>query len=255
MDWNVAEQISGTLQHGIGSIAIVIGGAWAYFRFARFRTLHPRVEFYFECNRTDVDTSHVLVILTLRLTNRGQTRVQLRKREHSRCFLKYALIANIDSAYQLAPLTVSSKELEHLDSCFELHRWVEPGETIDDVKVLKVNKSGMLALQIELVVFGLKKWSASAAFPLIGQVEKSSFKSEDEQDEYEEAEALREGLRSILAKIGQLDEIQRTTFQDLVDEINALLRESNSSSSFERRANELSTRGEKALCVDRWPPN
>jgi hypothetical protein len=82
---------------------------------------------------------------------------------------------------------------------------------------------------------------------LIGQRESNSFKSEDEQDEYEEAEALREGLRNVLARISQLNEGERSNLQQIVEEVEALLRESNAAWNFVRRAEDLSTKAEKAL--------
>ena len=247
MDWKTVEEIAGVVQKSIASAAIVIGGWWAYFRFVRFRTLRPRLEFNFECSRSDIDASDVLVILTLKLTNTGHTEIELRRSEKPRCFLKYALISDRGSGSPVAPLTVSAKRLQHLDIVFVAHRRVEPGETVDDVKVLRVNKTGILAIQIELVVFGFQKWSASSAFPLIGQLQRNDVKSEDEQDEYEEAEALREGLRNVLARIKQLNESERSSLQLIEYEVETLLKESNAAGNFVGRADDLSTKAEKAL--------
>lgn len=247
MDWKTGQEIAGTFQNLIASAAVIVVALWAYFRFVRFRTLRPRLEFNFECSRSNIDDSHVLVILTVKLTNRGQTKVELREGKHPRCFLKYALIAHEGPDVVIALLTVPPNRLEHLDAAFGPHRWIEPGETIDDVKVISINKARLLAIQVELVVFGVQKWSASAAFPLIGDPESKSFKSEDEQDEYEEAEALREGLRNVLARIRQLNETERAHFESMVGEIEALLSESDAALNFVSRAERLATKAEEAL--------
>lgn len=245
MDWKTSHEIAGTFQNVIASAAVIIGALWAYFRFVRFRTLRPRLEFNFECSRSNIDDSHGLLILTVKLTNRGQTKVGLRKGTLPRCFLKYALIPESDPDAAVALLTIPPNRLEHLDIAFKPHGWIEPGETIDDVKVLKIRTSRLLAVQVELLVFGVQKWSASAAFPLIGGPASSSFKSEDEQDAYEEAEALREQLRNVVARIGRLDESERARFQSLIGEIDALLKESDT--AFVSRAESLATKAEEAL--------
>jgi len=50
MFWEIAEQITGTIQNAIAAISLVTGGLWGYYRFARFRTLKPRLEFSFDWN-------------------------------------------------------------------------------------------------------------------------------------------------------------------------------------------------------------
>jgi hypothetical protein len=72
-----------------------------------------------------------VAILTVRLRNPGNTKVDLRrKKDKHRCFLKYALItaAPVDDALSLISLPVD--ELEHLDTVFSAHKWIEPGETM-----------------------------------------------------------------------------------------------------------------------------
>lgn len=45
-------------------------------------------------------------------------------------------------------------------------------------------------------IYGTNKWTASAAFPLASRPTGAKVTSEDEQDEYEEAEKIRELLES-----------------------------------------------------------
>ncbi len=240
----IAHQISGTIHDVIASAAVIIGAVWAYFRFVRFRTLRPRLEFSFEWSRSDMDDSHSVAILTAKLANKGHTKVQLRKDNNPRCFLKYALIPVSRSAGTVTLLNIPPSGLEHIDAVFVPHRWIEPGETIDDVKVLNIDRTRLLAIQFELVLFGWKKWSAVAAFPLIGEGVSQSSKSEDEQDEYEEFDALREGLRNVLARIRRL---KNQNLEKLEIQIDALLKSPVTSGSFVSQAKGLIDEGEKGL--------
>ena len=240
----IAHQISGTIHDVIASAAVIIGAVWAYFRFVRFRTLRPRLEFSFEWSRSDMDDSHSVAILTAKLTNKGQTKVQLRKDKNPRCFLKYALIPESRSAGTVMLLNIPPNGLEHIDAAFVPHRWIEPGETIDDAKVLNIDRTRLLAIQFELVLFGLKKWSAVAAFPLIGEGVSQNSKSEDEQDEYEEVEALRESLRNVLARIQRL---KNQNLEKLEIQIDALLKSPVTGGSFVSQAKLLVDEGEEGL--------
>jgi hypothetical protein len=227
----------------------VIGGIWAYFKFVRYRTLKPRLIFSFDWKLLDQDYSHLLAILRLKLENRGQAKVGLRKKKQHRCYLKYALITEALSLSQqpISLLTVPAQRLLHLDTVFAAHGWIEPGETIDDVKVLTIEKKKLLAVQFEVLAFGAQKWSAPAAFPLIGSSVSDSCDSEDEQDEYTEAEATEEGLRSVLARARRLSEVERLPLKDLIHEIEALLRDVNRERTFVRNGRRLIDKAEQCL--------
>lgn len=251
MDWKVANEIASTLQHAIASIAVIVGGAWVYFRFIRFRTLKPRVEFNIECNHSNIDNSDVLSIITFKLTNRGQTKIDLRKYEIERCFLKYALVIDRCSSENVSLLSVPFPKLKHLDIVFRSHEWVEPGETIDDIRVLKIKKiaeNRVLAVQIGVEIFGPIKWSTCTAFPLVGHDGSNSFKSDDEQSKYSEVEAVQANLESILSRIEQEN---RTDLQNLVKKIEDMLRIISSGEDLKKRqlkeAHDLVKKAEESI--------
>ena len=247
--WEFTEKFLGAIHYFVATAALLAGGIWAYFKFVRYRTLKPRLEFSFDWELLDQDYSCLLAILRLKLANMGQTKIALRKKNRHRCFLKYALITEALSLSQqpISLLTVPAQRLQHIDTVFAAHGWIEPGETIDDVKVLTIEKKKLLAVQFEVLAFGARKWSASAAFPLIGSSVGDSCDSEDEQDEYEEAEAIEEGLRSVLARARRLSEVERLPLEDLIHEIEALLRSVNMGRAFVRNGERLIDKAEQCL--------
>ena len=201
MEWDAAETIAETIGHVFETVAIIIGGLWAYFRFDRFRTLKPRLTFSFDWTRSDIDECRSLIVLTLKLCNKGHTKVELRKDEDPRCFLKFALIRGVGCGIDAPLVNLTSRHLKHLDVVFAPHRWIEPAETIDDVKVLEIYRAGALAIQTEVLVFGAKKYSAPSALSLVGVPTSVETTSEDEQDDYDEIELIVEGLKSVLARL------------------------------------------------------
>lgn len=200
MDWELSRNIVSTIQNVLASFAIIVGGLWAYYRFVRFRTLKPRLEFSFDLKPINYSQDITVAIVAVKASNKGNTRVDLRKNGKDRCFLQYGLLSPIDSPSALIAIDKTSEELENSHYVFTSHKWIEPGETIDDVKVLNVPSKNDVVIQLELIVYGEQKWSTSAAFPLTGF---SSFTSEDEQDEYEEAETLIKVIKTALTEVNE----------------------------------------------------
>ncbi|HUU17881.1 MAG TPA: hypothetical protein VMW72_12075 [Sedimentisphaerales bacterium] len=197
MNWGQAKNVITTTQSLVTSIALIIGAIWAYYRFIRFRTLKPRMEFSFDFNRFSSDHDSSVAIVKFKVCNKGNTKVDLRNDMKHRCFLKYGLIETNGSVKRVSIISKSSKQLKYIDKVFIAHGWIEPNETLDDVKIINVPTKKNTVIQLELEIFGQykwifrehkTKWSASTAFPLISDVTTSSFTSEDEQDEYEETE-------------------------------------------------------------------
>jgi hypothetical protein len=164
MNWQLADQIAGTLQNLAATVAISVSTVWGYFRFIRFRTLKPRLEFAFDWNGAENRETKALGILTIKLSNRGATKVNLRKAHKHRCFLKYALLKAERTDEELSILSLPSERLEELAKVFVAHKWIEPGETIDDVKALYLQAPNALAVQFEVVLFGAQNGRRSQHF-------------------------------------------------------------------------------------------
>jgi len=225
MTWETAQDVSATIQHVVASAAVMAGAIWAYFKFVRFRTLKPRLEFAFAWSGLDEDESTGLGVLTVKLTNRGQTKVALRVRNEVSAFLRYSLIGRDHAVEPVSVVSFPSTYLEDLDIVFAEHAWIEPGECIDDVKVLRIDKTGQAAIQFEVAVFGPTKivWCAPAAFTLIGPLTPQSSTSEDEQDQYEEQELVERGLRNVLQRAKRSRQAGEGRLSTLIEEIEKLL--------------------------------
>jgi hypothetical protein len=199
MTWEFAEQIAKIFQSVSAGLAIVVGGIWGYFKFVRFRTLKPRLEFAFDFNHARARGAAGVAVLTLKLRNIGNTKVELREDGRPRCHLSYGLLtADAGSSDRFSLVSLPTRLLSPLGNVFVQHKWIEPSETIDDVKVFFIRDDSARAVQFELEIYGIHRWSAAVAFPLApGQLE-SEATSEDEQDDYEAWEAARKGLQNSL---------------------------------------------------------
>ena len=228
MFWETANQVTSSIQNIITVIAICVGAVWGYFRFVRFRTLKPRLEFSFDWSNTPHEKVGYVVILTLRLSNKGNSKVDLRKDNRDMCLLKYATRKAMNTSNDLSIISAPCNKLKHLGRIFREHKWIEPGETIDDVRVFNIKERDIMAVQFEVRIYGTKKWSSSVAFPLTDSHITDNSLSEDEQDEYEELEAAEELLRSRIAEAKLAIPIPTGRLSDQEKELADIMKESES---------------------------
>ena len=199
IDWELIKNIATILQSVLASIALIVGGVWGYYRFIRFRTFKPQLDFLFDFKHFLDGQGNHIGILELKLSNKGNTQIELRKNKSNVCFLKYGLIEAAGATEGVVVISKSSKQLDYIDEVFIAHKWIEPNETIDDVKVIRIPNGNSIALQIEVEILGTQKWSSITAFPLIGSITASKFISEDEQDNITDTERVIAKLKTKLA--------------------------------------------------------
>jgi hypothetical protein len=199
------------LQKAVAVAAVLVGGAWAYFRFVRFRTLKKRVEFNFDWATAILEQGRVAGVLTVKLTNKGNTQIELRKDQHYRCPLTCSLIPNRPQSEPWIPVTLYPDDLSPTGFIFKAHKRIEPGETIDDVAVLSLDASSSIAIQFNAEVLTLNARggreqiaSSMIAFPLGPTPMRATACSEDEQDDYDETKELREILRGWIGEARNL---------------------------------------------------
>jgi hypothetical protein len=219
------------LQKGVGIAAVLIAAAWAYFRFVRFRTLKKRVEFNFDWTTAILDQGRVVGVLTVKLTNKGNTQIELRKGKHFRCPLTCSLVPNRPQTESLIPVTLYTDDLEPMGFIFKAHKRIEPGETIDDVAVLSLNASSSIAIQFNAEVLTINSRggreqmaSSMVAFPIGPAPIHATACSDDEQDDYDETKELRKILRGWIGETRNLLGRGKTIPQ--AEELKALVFES-----------------------------
>jgi hypothetical protein len=222
MNWHLAGNIVAVIQGALTSLAIVVGAIWAYYRFVRFRTLRPRLNFSFEFNRFDYGHEKNIAVVRLKLTNNGNSRVDLREHGSTMCFLKYGLVGTTDSTSGVAVISRPSKHLESIDEVFTAHKWVEPNETIDDARVLQIPAGNHAAIQLVVEILTVQRWTASTAFPLACCAAADKLTSEDEQDDVTEIEKAIEKLHSQISR-AQAKPGQSPSLTDLVEEAKTCL--------------------------------
>jgi len=120
--------VADIVQALLTSAAIVIGGVWAYFKFAKGRTFRPRIEVGLSGQWREVGQSKLLHT-RIRVKNIGLSKITLIQRGSG---LRVSLMAQNQPSVP-APTSWESKRVFVILS---EHAWIEPGETVSDELLL-----------------------------------------------------------------------------------------------------------------------
>jgi hypothetical protein len=232
--WPTAVQILDFFNKLVTTLAFLVAGGWAWFRFARLRTLKKRVEFSFDWKASPMEGSSIVGILTVKFKNTGNTEVILRKDAHPRVTLGFGLIRPATQPNEIPSVNLSSRELSALPFLFKPHSQIEPGETIDDVVVLCLDVTKAVAIQFHVQVFTVTKrgkrkhlMSSMIAFPMALDPIQSFACSEDEQDDYDEFAETRGMLSGWIAESKKL--LSQNRSGDNAEKLRELIEDGSSS--------------------------
>lgn len=135
----------------VETVAVIIGGIWAYYKFFRGRTFRPRLELAIS-GRASEAKGLTNVLISVQLKNVGLSKVAISQEGSAiRVFATDPTKSDGAAEWQ-REITVG---------VFEKHRWIEPGETINDQALVSVAGIGHKAVKLELRLVGEHiEWNA-----------------------------------------------------------------------------------------------
>jgi hypothetical protein len=134
-----AVDIVGTL---VTALAVIIGGLWVYFKFAKGRTFRPRIQVDLAGEWLLID-QRTLIQLRVTVKNIGGTKVQLVQRGTG---LRVSRLHSTPAASPPAPVQWESLRVFPL---LTEHHWLEPGEAISDDLLLDLAAQDKIATLAE----------------------------------------------------------------------------------------------------------
>jgi len=117
----------------VTAIAVVVGAVWAYYRFIRDRTYRPRLDVSMACERHRVREQRLL-LARVRVKNIGASNVELLQEGTG------LRISTLGATPEHAPVTWTSRTVRPL---LEQHQWIEPGETVSDDVLVRIDDVGV----------------------------------------------------------------------------------------------------------------
>ncbi len=126
-------------------VAIVIGGAWVYFNFSKGRIYKSRLEPRVSGTIMPADgITHLLVTITLK--NIGLSKFDIQQEGTALQILSY------DPLVDPFPAEKAGWKFLSIFTVFEQHAWIEPGETIEEQKLIVIQGVNHTAFRLELRV-------------------------------------------------------------------------------------------------------
>jgi hypothetical protein len=125
--------------------AIIIGGIWTYFNFFRGRTYRMRLEATVSGKIVTFKGSNHL-IADISLKNVGLSKVEIEQQKSALHVLSYEFPVGTRSI-----VGATWKDL-HVFPVFESHHWIEPGEAIEEQRLMTIPANARTAFQLRLEV-------------------------------------------------------------------------------------------------------
>jgi len=156
VDWSTTKDVFDILENAATIIAFGAGGVWAYFNFFKGRTYRSRLEPKVAGKIISRNGAYFLIV-TAQLKNVGLSAVRIDQKGSALRVFAYTL-----GERPSKPRNVEQSRLITL-SVFEDHGWIEPGELIEDQRLIAIPDSEHVALQIKLRLVSNKiEWNAAA---------------------------------------------------------------------------------------------
>lgn len=158
------KDLTDILSSAVTTAAVVLGGGWAYFKFAKGRTFKPRLSVRLEGQWRQIKGSPVLYVRVW-VSNVGATKFAL-KQKYSGLQVSFPDGGVKHQEVTWDPLRFEAEADEHDDASevsvkslpsrefivFGEHEWFEPGETVYDDLLLNLNRDpGVVKLEVTLV--------------------------------------------------------------------------------------------------------
>jgi len=144
-------KLSGILRDVSTATAFLVGGIWAYYKFIKGRVFKPKIEIDIKCTSYNQKAGIFIINSELFVKNLGLSRVEFDKEVSA---IRIYKIIN-DDVLQADSQRIKEIEWERI-STFDIlseHEWIEPNETIKDIKTFEFNQEVASIYKIEVFLF------------------------------------------------------------------------------------------------------
>ena len=164
IDWTRTKDFADAVANISQSLALITGGVWAYFKFAKGRTFQDRLIPNVSGRFVAIDKS-VFLVVTMELKNVGLSRIAFDQTASSLFVFEYVA----SEAEEI--LSVNNNRLASVRMFGDKDRYMEPNEVIERQCLIALPRIPNIGYQLEVEVLSVSgyTWRATAI------VDKSSF--------------------------------------------------------------------------------
>jgi len=146
VDWTRTKDFAEALAHVTQSLALIAGGVWAYFKFAKGRTFRDRLTPSVSGRFVSTNGS-VFLIVTTQLQNVGLSRIAFDQEVSSLMVFEY-VPAESEEIW-----SIKNSPLAAFKVFGEEDRYIEPNEIIERQTLIVLPRVSSIGYQLELKVF------------------------------------------------------------------------------------------------------
>jgi len=168
IDWTRTKDFSEAFANVIQGLALVAGGVWAYFKFAKGRTFRDRLTLTGSGRFISIDGS-VFLVATMQLKNVGLSRIAFDQKVSS------LVVSNYVTSEPAAIMSVRSNSLGTFQVFGEKDRYIEPNELLERQTLIALPHVSSIGYQLEFEVLS----DTGYAWRATSIVDKSAFSHND----------------------------------------------------------------------------
>jgi hypothetical protein len=168
VDWTRTRDFADAFANLTQSVALIAGGVWAYFKFAKGRTFRDRLTPTVSGRFVSIDKS-VFLVVTTQIKNVGLSKIAFNPKASTLKILEY-ISAEFDEI-----LSVQNEPLTSFSVFGDNERYIEPNEIVERQCLIALPRVSNIGYQLEFEIlsdYGYT-WRATAI------VEKSGFEDND----------------------------------------------------------------------------
>ena len=146
VDWARTKDFAEAFANVTQSLALIAGGVWAYFKFAKGRTFRDRLNPAVSGKLVSIDGS-VFLMVTIRLQNVGLSRIALDQDVSALDVFEYVPSQTGEL------LIVENSRLASFRVFRDTDRYIEPNEIVERQALIALSRVSALGYQVEFEVF------------------------------------------------------------------------------------------------------
>ncbi|HJT27449.1 MAG TPA: hypothetical protein VJ784_08585 [Pyrinomonadaceae bacterium] len=164
VDWTRTKDFAQAFASVTQSLALIAGGVWAYFKFAKGRTFRDRLNPAVSGKLVSIDGS-VFLIVTIRLQNVGLSRIAFDQDVSSLAVFEFVPSQTGEL------LSLENNQLATFRVFRDTDRYIEPNEIVERQTMIALSKVSDIGYQLEFQVFSDSGYKSRA----MTIVDKSAF--------------------------------------------------------------------------------
>ena len=146
VDWTRTKDFTEAFANVIQSLALIAGGVWAYFKFAKGRTFRDRLTPSVSGKFVSIDEA-IFLIVSIQLENVGLSRIAFDQKASSLFVFEY-IASEVEEI-----LRVKNNQLISFQVFGDKDRYIEPNEITERQTLIALPRVSKIGYQLELKVF------------------------------------------------------------------------------------------------------